>query len=434
MEQLQKANRDFSVERMLHTPFGASTSMPVEISDLALEAWAAVQASPMAYHAVQCASATASCNAAAACQTLDALGHRGDALRLINEEVSSLRDGDEPSDELLLSVLCMATERQDPRTEACLRALNARLPHPFRLRPGTALDWTAGFETTRPNDVHDAALRALLARRKRGLRGLANRGIAAMIAAHDAHVAALALRPPSQPFLATIDYSASTPATTQSSLSPSPEPFLDAEPPVGHALRRLLQSPTASLSAALRSTLTQLSAVLASGRPTTAVHAGAAARDGDAARALHHHALSLLPPARGAEPSALAEALRVAVLLLDLAVVHPYPPSTGVPQRLVRALRDALALALEQLPEERGGDDDEALVLWLLFVGGVAARVTEGEAERRWFVEAIASLLKGRGVRRWKWVKGFLEGYIWDGDSMDAEGVDLWDEVRALEG
>jgi len=394
-----------------------------------MEAWIAVRASPMAFHAVQCASATASRNTALAYQTLDLLAHRGEALRLINEEVSRLRDGEEPSDELLLSVLCMATERQDPQTEANLRALNARVPHPFRLAPGTPLDWTAAFETTQPSAVHDCALQALLSRRQLGIRGIANRGIAAMLSAHDAHVAALSLRAPTQPFADTTPVS--TPATAPPSVSPSPEPFLDAEPPAGHALQTLLQGSATPLSPALCSALAQLSALLAAPRPATPLRAAAAR---ESARALHHDALSLLPRRNGDDDEApLAAALRAAVLLLDCGVLHPYPASTGVLQRLVRALRDALAAVVERLGEERGGSA-EAVVLWLLFVGGVAARVCEDESERRWFVQGIAALLERKGVRRWKSVKAFLEGFIWDGDSMDAEGVDLWDEVRALEG
>jgi len=407
---------------MLQVPFGAPASSPVEISDLAMEAWIAVRASPMAFHAVQCASATASRNAALACQTLDVLAHRGEALRLINEEVSRLRDGEEPSDELLLSVLCMATERQDPQTAANLHAINARVPHPFRLAPGTAPDWPSAFETSQPSAVHDRALQALLSRRAHGIRGLSNRGIAAMLSAHDAHVAALSLRAPTQPFAPRTP--ASTPTTAPPSISPSPEPFLDAEPPAGHALHALLQRPGASLSPALSSALVQLSAVLAAPRPATPQRAAAAR---ESARALHHDALALLPARSGAaedEGGPLAAALRAALLLVDCGVLHPYPASTGVLQRLVRGLRDALGAV-----EER----DEAVVLWLLFVGGVAARVCEDEGERRWFVQGIAAMLDGKGVRRWKSVKAFLEGFIWDGDSMDAEGVDLWDEVRALE-
>lgn len=95
----------------------------------------------------------------------------GEALHLINDEVSNVCKGDEPSDALLFSILVMTVKPFDASLRA--KGKEEHIVQPFRLRQ-TRQGWEQNFVELHTCELHHQGLFALVERRD-GLAALQNR-------------------------------------------------------------------------------------------------------------------------------------------------------------------------------------------------------------------------------------------------------------------
>lgn len=394
-----------------------------------MDGWDASHACPMTFHAIiSCVAAARDYlfnTTADGFGSLEGLAHRGEALRLINESLTALqKDANaQPSDELLLSVLALTAEVPDSHAQGTECPQTASNKHPFRL-PLMSSGWEQQFVPMRHNRMHHNALFTLI-ERKGGLKNIGNQSIAKMISNHDILIAALDLAPPKQPF---IEVDEVTQLLGDTSLNILPEPKDEDEAQRGTFIASLaafgVPQNLVSLLHDLHRTITYKEAV-----PRGLVQNLNLVALTSRQQALHHAILSLPqrdPHSNLAAPiPRLYHPLRLVLHIFAVGLLFPLPPSTGALARLVLALKASLDAALDGAPI----DDRVPCLVWILFVGAIAAR---GMAERRWFVERLAGLCEWEGVTRWKEVKGLVRGYVWCGDAMDDEGMEVWDDVRGL--
>jgi hypothetical protein len=346
--------------------------------------------------------------------------HRGEALRLINDEVSNLREGDEPSEALIFSVLAMTPEPLDtpPQAMDTDTDTDKRTAYPFRL-VHMPQGWERSFLRVRYSQVHHHGLFALVERRG-GLEALQNRALARMISNHDVLMAAQELRAPRQPY-AQVDEIASL-ASNPNLNVPEPEPYERLAPgrslpALQHALGTF--SPLASVLAGLQHSVAVDDALARGALRNTNFLAL-----GGAKQALHHAILSV-PPAPCPADGSLYEPVRLVTLIFDVGILFPLPPATGALTRLVCLMKAALeGIGLDQ---EQVHDGSVEALTWIHFVGGVAAK---GMTERVWFVEKLSGLVERQGMTSWVEVKQLLRSFVWMVDAMDEEAMNLWDEVR----
>lgn len=385
----------------------------------AIEAWNAIRSSRMVIHAVTCGAAAyrdSQRPTTELSKSREALAHRGEALRLINDEVSDLREGEKPSDALIFAVLAMTAEPHDDSSQAMDMDMDTDNPpsHPFRL-PHMPRGWEQTFLPVRYSQVHHRGLFALVERRG-GLSALQNRALAKMISDHDVLLAAEELRAPRQPFVQVDEI-----GSLASDLSLNVLELDDRNVP-GRLLPALQHSVGASTL--LASVLAGLQRVVAT---ADALACGALrnpnvpALNGD--KEAVHHAILSIPPRPYPVDGSLYEPVRLVVLVFDVGILFPLPPATGAFARLVQWMKAALeSISLEVL-----SDGMAKALTWILFVGGVAAK---GQLERVWYIERLSDLVEWQGMTRWNEVKQLLRNFIWMADAMDEEAMDLWDDIR----
>ena len=100
----------------------------------------------------------------------------------------------------------------------------------------------------------------------------------------------------------------------------------------------------------------------------------------------------------------LDEVLRVGALLYMQATLQEFPSSAVGSRNLLQRLKESI-MAVKVRNEREG-----ALMVWLLFIGGIAARMGE---ERVWFVAQLGKLVCRLGLRSWDVVREELEGLWW---------------------
>lgn len=386
-------------------------------SDAAFEAWHAIRSSRMVIHAIICGAAAHRDSQRLTIEqskSREVFAHRGEALRLISNELSNLREGDEPSEALIFSVLAMTAEPIDDSPQAM--DIDNGTVQPFHLSH-MQQGWERSFLRVRYSQVHHHGLFGLVARCG-GLTALQNRALAQMISNHDVLMAAQELRPPRQPF-AQVDEIASL--VSDPSLNvPELEPHEGRAP--GCSLPTLQRSlGTSSLLASVLTGLQRIVAVDEALARGTLRNTNVLALGGEK-QALHHAILSV-PPLPSTADRSLHEPVRLVTLIFDVGILFPLPPATGALARLVRWMKAALE-DIEMKPVRNGWT--EALI-WIHFVGGVAAK---GMAERVWFVERLSGLMDWQGMTSWAEVKQLLRSFVWMADAMNEEAISLWDEAH----
>src|ERR1700748_1380679 len=108
---------------------------------------------------------------------------------------------------------------------------------------------------------------------------------------------------------------------------------------------------------------------------------------------VHHKLLSL--PRSSSEAGGIYECCRLTALLFAISALFPIPRETGLPQRLIKDIKqcidqtDLLSLV---------GEGTRPFYIWALMLVGVAA---DGLPEREWAEETLTSLLLIEGASRW---------------------------------
>lgn len=116
----------------------------------------------------------------------------------------------------------------------------------------------------------------------------------------------------------------------------------------------------------------------------------------------------------------LDEVLRLGAMLYISETPKEFPSAAVGPVKLVRRLKE-LVMQVQMWNAKEAG-----LVLWLLFMGGIAAR--NGE-DREWYVSQIDKLTGRLNVNMWGGVRGRLEKLWWVGAIHERPCRELWDEV-----
>ena len=193
-----------------------------------------------------------------------------------------------------------------------------------------------------------------------------NRGLAKLISRHDALIAEQKLRALRQPF---VEIDEITSLISGPSIN-VPEPELNECLAPGRllpALERLLRTSSSLLTSAL-----------------THLHRVVAAHDALACGTLHNtnlialtgdkaavrHAILSVPPSPCCANGSLYETVRLVLRIFDVGILYPLPPVTGALTRLVCLLKTAL----EGIDVERVQDGRSEALIWIFFVGEVAAR------------------------------------------------------------
>jgi hypothetical protein len=133
-----------------------------------------------------------------------------------------------------------------------------------------------------------------------------------------------------------------------------------------------------------------------------------------------HHKLLSLPRANG-----IYECCRLSAILFATAALFPMPRFTGVPQRLVKEIRQCFdQIGLVVLVSEGA----RSFFVWVLMLAGIAA---EGLPERQWAEETLVVLLKVTAdrVTRWSEIKEIVESFLWMEFACDRGAMKLWDNI-----
>jgi len=139
------------------------------------------------------------------------------------------------------------------------------------------------------------------------------------------------------------------------------------------------------------------------------------------------HALMSLPSAstyipdpRISEP--LYEACRLAAIIYSIIVIFPFPACTAPFPELVTLLKKELESESVRRDWQRAGE----LILWILFMGGIASL---GLGERRWYVEAVAGLAGRMGIINYDGAREILQNFLWLGSTSEGDALRIWSEV-----
>ena len=120
----------------------------------------------------------------------------------------------------------------------------------------------------------------------------------------------------------------------------------------------------------------------------------------------------------------MEEALRIAGLLYMHAMWQDFPFAALGPNKLIQRLKELVMVV------EVGNEREESLVVWMLFMGAIAA-VGKG-ASRIWFIAHLQRVTDGLSLDRWDVVKAKLEALWWVERIHGKLCKAVWDEVVVL--
>jgi len=385
-------------------------------SSAVLEAWQTMRSSAMTIHAMICGGAVHrdSLNAMGdESKSHEVLTHRGIALYLIKNELSTTCRGKKPSDALLFSILGLVSETND---EWRLRETNKSNTHPFRLSQ-LHQGWEKSFVCIRYNKAHYHGLVALVGEYG-GLENMESRWLAKMISDLDLLMSAQELHQPLLPYIELEEIANLTSNPNLNILDPEPSGSRAPGSSLPYLQRSLGPSSDLALVLPRLQRIFVASDALVQG---TLRNFNLLAFIGE--KGSLNHAILSIPPCP--DRDSLYEPVRLATLILDVGIVFPLPPVTGVLGRLVRLMKNVVEdvnTYMSQLPE-----DWTEVIIWILFIAGIAAK---GMPERIWFIDKLRDLVDRLGVKKWADLKPFLRSFIWTANSMDEEAIGLWEDVR----
>jgi hypothetical protein len=123
------------------------------------------------------------------------------------------------------------------------------------------------------------------------------------------------------------------------------------------------------------------------------------------------------------QKAGLTEACRLGALLYIRSVTRQIHPAPKHPRPVVRNLGSTLVLI-----DETAATTTMPLLLWLIFMGGIAAG--EGTAQRSLFASKIASLIVSHDeLSTWDGIKRVLEETLWLQLIHEEACVRLWTEA-----
>jgi len=305
----------------------------------------------------------------------EVLTHHRIALHLIENELSTIFPGNKPSDALLFSILGLVSKTND---EWQLHDTNNSNTHPFRLSQ-LHQGWEKSFVRVRYNKAHYHGLVALIGECG-GLVNLESRWLVKMISDLDLLMSTQELH---QPLLPYIELEEIANLTSDPNLN-----ILDSEPSNSRAPGSSLPYLQRSLdpSSDLARILPRLQRIFAASDALvrgTLRNFNVQALIGE--KGSLNHAILSIPPRPDRDD--LYGPVRLTTLILNVGILFPLPPVTGVLGRLVHVMKNVVDVNsdMSQLPEDR-----TEVMIWILFIAGITAK---GMSERTWFVDQLRSLV-----------------------------------------
>lgn len=145
--------------------------------------------------------------------------------------------------------------------------------------------------------------------------------------------------------------------------------------------------------------------------------------------------LSLAPPKDSVHflrSHPIYEPIRLAALIYSVTVIFPIPPPAVPLGSLTRTLRSALRES-DMRSGWASSWEAQCLLLWVLLIGGVAAR--DLPEERMWYIAALGRLTAQRSIKRFEDLKlQVLTKVLWLEQACDVAGRSLWAEILELGG
>ena len=120
----------------------------------------------------------------------------------------------------------------------------------------------------------------------------------------------------------------------------------------------------------------------------------------------------------------LGEAFRLAALIYLKEILREFLLSTIGSRIIVSKLKTSL----ESVLTKEVTPTSSSLLLWLLFMGGLAS--LQNCLAHTYFITHLVRLRRELELYEWEDVKERLEHVLWIGRVLDKSGEDLWEEVR----
>ncbi|OAP57263.1 hypothetical protein AYL99_08001 [Fonsecaea erecta] len=345
-----------------------------------------------------------------------------ETITLINK---ALRDPNNAiTDAVIVSVLAMATNAWDLTLQR------------FQTQPATqpvfdpllkSLQWLDVYGLLSAHPVHAAGLVQLVALRG-GLKNIETTGLAAIISYSGVIQASRTLTQPVFPFVPLTDDGDRT-ATLWGMLGMRPSELRD-EFTYSSLFDLGLTTDLAVVWVAMQRYEHGVEMFVDGALPDLDL-----ARLCDRRNLIQHTLLSLpshidLPSAARSQP--IYEPTRLAILIYSLTVIFPIPAQTAPITILTRQLKTALRES-DMRSSWSSSHQAQRLLMWILVIGGVAAR--DVPEERLWFIAALGRLSAQLGIKRFEDLKKtVLKRILWLDRACDDAGKRLWAEILELGG
>ncbi|PTU23335.1 hypothetical protein P175DRAFT_0530445 [Aspergillus ochraceoroseus IBT 24754] len=312
------------------------------------------------------------------------------------------------SDEVILSVLCLATNQLEGVKE--LQPKDTSFQPPLQ-----SLQWLDIYGCMLTNPIHQAGLVQLVNLRG-GLDKLELPGLAAVISFFSILSASQTLSRPQFPFMSL--YFGRQMTLHQLLLSRGPTQDIEQE--------SLIEVTMPEMQNIFRGLQAYISLVQEHQEGMLAEVAGMTLCD--FRNLLQWHILSLLPASHlghDLQFYPVYESCRLALVIFGVGIIFPLPLEASRLPTLATMLRSELASFNEKaLPQNPAL---AKLRCWCLLLGGIAAK---GSQHRQWYVGELRAFAQIHSLSTWDEVKLMAKSISWLEIACDAAGMQLWDETR----
>ncbi|KAH8705929.1 hypothetical protein BGW36DRAFT_19646 [Talaromyces proteolyticus] len=315
------------------------------------------------------------------------------------------------SDAVILSVLCLATNKYDGAVWEP-DAQDAQSPFAAPLR---SLQWLDVYGRLSPNPVHQAGLARLIQLRG-GLEKLKLPGLAAVISFSSVLGASKSLSRPHLPFISLQNGHQMVLQDILNIQDPGiPEdPLVEIHitPEMHDVFRGLRQY--VSLVEEYQHGVERIDHIILC----------------DHRNLIQWHVMSLLPASQ-LGPVILPfcpmyEPCRLSLMIFAIGITFPLPPDTASLAKLARTLQIELK-CLGQSDIFKNNESTE-MYYWCLVIGGIVATVPE----REWFVQELVRCTGTYDVSTWNDLEVVLKRCLWWNIACDSAAKQLWAEVEDL--
>ncbi|RDW61192.1 uncharacterized protein DSM5745_10690 [Aspergillus mulundensis] len=337
-----------------------------------------------------------------------------ETIKLVSREI------DNPSravcDSVIWSVVCMAHNKADDDL--------AESPPPPFTAPMQRLQWLGVYGSLRPNLVHIGGLIQMINLRG-GIDKIQLPGLASVISFSDVVTSTTVLGSPVFPF---VPLEPSRRGKTMQDLLE----YTDSEVDQYHAQFQQLGLPRifAEIICAMNTYIALVDKYVKGekGYDTCLV--------ADQRNLIHYNLISVPRAALPGQDSIctqpediIYESFRLATLIYSVGVILPLPAQSSPLVNVAELLYNTLLPAISAHTTLRLWDtpNGQAVLLWILMLGGIAATQTP---HRAWFIATLSSVAEINRVASYNHLKQYLARVAWYSMACDKPGMELWGAVE----